>query len=504
MALADYFSRNATAASQVLVGYDPELFRSRLNDVCVGVAFGDDVARSPEGRKLLDLLIRLLSRLYPCISVRSHGEGEFLRDELCALAQRINPALEILNRPIIEIFVGIDVPSGTCEKVVFCGCDNWKGILSSSERCSVGASNNSIGPAIGACLAAAAVFRCIFVVDSIVDSVQLSGFSREIENDVGPTIDGLDIGSNIALIGFGAIGNAALWALAHAPVKGELDIVDPQAIELSNIQRYVLTQRSDEGRLKVDLAETFANSLLRIIPHHESWAQFVSSGRYAWNTAIVALDSAADRIKVQCTLPKWIANAWTQLGDLGVSTHAFIGDGACLACLYTSRGSTPNKDQLVAESLRIPESTREVRDLLAQGLPAPRQMLEQIARNLGVDVGLLEPYQHRPLNDLYVEGICGGALLPHADAGITVDIHVPIAHQSALAGVLLAGATLRHFIEPHDMRTMVTRLDVMRSAGRFLTQPALKNSSVPCICADDDYLSAYRLKYREEAIQAEK
>src|ERR1700674_2055845 len=60
MALADYYARNALAASQVLAGFDEERIRMALESVRVGLAIGTDAAQCSEGRALLDLLIRLL------------------------------------------------------------------------------------------------------------------------------------------------------------------------------------------------------------------------------------------------------------------------------------------------------------------------------------------------------------------------------------------------------------------------------------------------------------
>src|SRR6266403_734495 len=64
----------------------------------------------------------------------------------------------------------------------------------------------------------------------------------------------------------------------------------------------------------------------------EKVAEFVRTAGYDWPHVLVALDTAADRRSVQASLPKWIANSWTQPGDLGLSVHGqFDGPGACLS-----------------------------------------------------------------------------------------------------------------------------------------------------------------------------
>jgi len=100
-------------------------------------------------------------------------------------------------------------------------------------------------------------------------------------------------------------------------------------------QRYVLGERSDEGRSKVELAKSYLRGPLKPVAHQKKWAEFVRTAGYDWPHVLVALDTAADRRSVQASLPKWIANSWTQPGDLGLSVHGqFDGPGACLSCLY--------------------------------------------------------------------------------------------------------------------------------------------------------------------------
>lgn len=65
MALADYYARSALAASQVLAGFDEQRFRGVLEGVRVGLVIGTDAVQCTEGRALLDLLVRLLARMYP-------------------------------------------------------------------------------------------------------------------------------------------------------------------------------------------------------------------------------------------------------------------------------------------------------------------------------------------------------------------------------------------------------------------------------------------------------
>src|SRR5467141_206779 len=111
MGLADYYARNALAASQVLAGFDAERIRETLDREQVGLSIGTDAAESREGRTLIDLLVRLLARLYPTLTIRSESGGRTAAEEAVNLARRINPAVEFSSEPTVEIAVGTALPS---------------------------------------------------------------------------------------------------------------------------------------------------------------------------------------------------------------------------------------------------------------------------------------------------------------------------------------------------------------------------------------------------------
>ena len=210
----------------------------------------------------------------------------------------------------------------------------------------------------------------------------------------------------------------------------------------------------------------------------------------------MALHPAAPRRAVQAPLPGWIANAWTQPGDLGLSIHPTLRSGACLACLYLPSGTVPSEDALIAQALGIPDRLMQIRELLYSGGGAPRDRLDSAATALDLPLDSLLPFEGKPLRTLYTEGVCGGAVIPldHVN-GPAQEMHVPLAHQSALAGILLAGALVGAAAGHDPEATAVTRLDLMRPLAEYLTQPAQKDSSGRCICEDGDYITAYDAKY---------
>lgn len=218
-----------------------------------------------------------------------------------------------------------------------------------------------------------------------------------------------------------------------------------------------------------------------------------------WNLpcVVVAVDNAQDRRAVQASLPKWIVNAWTQTGDLGVSRHSFLGDQACLMCLYLSQAGQPNKDQLIAQAIGLPEALMEVRELLYTGRPVGEEFLRRIAQARGISVEPLLAFKDNPLRVFYTEAVCGGQVfeLAGTDGGIA-RAEVPMVFQSALAGTLLAAelvvraAGLRQSPPP-----VATRIDLLRPIGVSLSMPITKHPSGTCICQETDYISRFRKKY---------
>ena len=496
MALADYFHRDAVAISQVLQGFETAAFVEALEKVRIAVAFDEEAADSRDGRYLLEVSVRLLARLYPSLAFATGTSGMKFAAELSELARSINPNIETptIEETDLVLAVGADAPTFEMP-TIYAGCDGWQARVGTIGPYRTSNLGNPFGAGFAACIAVANMFRLLFFPDgaSLVDNdVRFPKNACEY-----PGLTPTTVQEPIVLVGIGAVGNSAAWALARAPIAGQIHLVDPEAIELGNIQRYILSTRSDEGNSKVNLVDNEFQGPLRSTPHDGSWASFVTANGYTWERVLVALDSARDRRAVQGSLPRWIVNAWTQVGDLGVSTHVFLGHGACLACLYLPTETSKNEDQIMAEGLKIPELQNDVRNLLGNGQATGRALCGAIADAWGISRGLLEPYVDRPIRELWVEGVCGGGVLPLGTVGESPrEVQVPLAFQSALAGLILAAETVRDVLTGGVHRkSLVRRLDVTRPIGDASRQPVLTAGTGRCMCEDSDFVETYRTKY---------
>ena len=83
---------------------------------------------------------------------------------------------------------------------------------------------------------------------------------------------------------------------------------------------------------------------------------------------------------------------------------------------------------------------------------------------------------------VYTEGFCGRAVIPLSESGASADeVHVPLAHQSALAGILLTAVGVGMGLS-RCVGSVVTRYDVLKPQKRFQTYPLARSRVKRCIC----------------------
>jgi len=506
MALAPYFAKAALAASGVIRGLDYTRLASRLEGLQVGVLLGSD-AGGPEGRVTAELLVNLLARFYPRIGISESesGKSAYTR-ELIALARRTNPDIEVTHGVHEATVVAVVGGARPPDKIpaVYLGSSGWVARFSPGEPQGCDSSTNPLGAAAAACFGAANVFRSVFA-DVLKQSEIDSSFSLSLADPgpsksptSNPSTESADIGQT-HLVGVGAIGSATAWVLARFPgLRGTLHLIDPQTVDDTTPQRYELAFPDQVGTPKVQLAAAgFRSSAVSAIPHQRDWAGYLhESGDWSLQRVAVALDTAEDRIGVQSSLPKRILNAWTNPGDLGVSRHLSFGNGPCLACLYLGNAGPKSKDQLVAESIGLPGELMAVRKMLYLATPLDDAFLGRIAAANRLPPENLLGFRGRSLDEFYSQAVCGGLLLQESGRPDSAPAEVPLAFQSALAGVLLAAEVVA---DAAGMRIgalpPLTRINVLHPLGEYLSPPRERDATGKCLCADPDFLRAYQAKY---------
>lgn len=514
MGFAPYFAKNASAAQSLLNNIGSDALKAVLEGEVVMLAF-DRSGATAEGAVLLDLVIRIVARLYPRLVIHSITDG--MARKVKALerqAMAINPNLTVAD-PVSSatraIVVGATPLRGSFTSLKFltyAGSDNWLAAVSQHRPMVSGTSRNPFGAGLAACLATANLFRSVFAKQigeaTLDEEAVYSAWSVEPATPFSPNppLREFDIGV-VHLAGAGAIGNGFLWALSASPARGHLHVLDDEAVDATNIQRYVMCDDRDRRLAKIKVAaRAFKDrkSKVQVHGYRQTWESFVEAcDDRRFDLVVTALDSAEARIRVQASLPKQVINAWTQQGEAGVSRHRFSDRFACLACLYIPKRKSAHLDELVLQGLNVPRDEavlREVRRRLQLQVPNDAAFLADLAKRGGHQAELLTPYVGKSVGELYQGAVCSGRLLDFKRGEALAAAEVPMAFQSALAGILLAA----ELVPGRPSLPTVTQFDLMRKVPDSPSHALRKQGAGKCICEDDDFVEAYLHMYPPQAV----
>ncbi|HLY23386.1 MAG TPA: ThiF family adenylyltransferase [bacterium] len=512
MSLPRFLDRVVDAAAPVLGGIDRSAMRAKLESSSIALVAGDKAAEGA-GRAGFLLAANLAARIYPRICLR--GPNELIR----AAESEI-----ILINPRADMTGGNDTTTPTLSYETVADADAAVSVFARGWNVYVDTTPDDHTPAAAsAALAAAAfgmgdLFRLVFAAelgDRGRRRPQPGSLNLVTLGDPQhlPVPAGVEV-STFRLIGVGAIGQATAQTLALSGVRGTMVAVDPEKVVLSNLQRYVLTRDADVDAAKVELVrERLDQSTLQILPVAAIWHADLVEEQLP---TLVAVDSAEARIAVQASLPGPIYNAWTQPADIGWSRHEHFGEEPCLACLYWPDRKRPSRHEQIAAAFRQ-HPLRVLVYLLRRlpvGLPVPpggipvvpgldapadadrwlqTALVDDIAAAAGVDPSELVSWRERSLADVYQDGICGGTLL-HLNIGEAPrEVVVPLAHQSALAGVMLATEFI--VAEVPELAaarpsTIEARYDPLAGLPQVLARPRMRADG--CLCADTFFRAAHR------------
>jgi hypothetical protein len=304
----------------------------------------------------------------------------------------------------------------------------------------------------------------------------------------------LDLG-RVAFCGVGAVGSAALWVLSKDRIlSGVAHLIDPQSGELSNMQRYVLLMVRNYSRKKVAVAATWLKrTRIDVVQHATTLQQLVRNSRLEFETICASPDDIVTRRVAQAVLPRTIMNACTNdKGGLAASWHQLDRNGACLACLYHPVAKQRGRAELLADVLGL--DPRDVSELLLSGRPLSPQDLGAITSHLRLEPAVTADWAGKPISAIQA-AMCGAADIDLTGRG-RVD-SVPLAHQSVLAGILMATELVKRtspqLSEKSQRENLIAWDDVTGPPPEQWTRGRRR---VPgCICSDPVYQSAYNEKW---------
>lgn len=504
MSIANFFDKTALGASQVLQNYDRREFEYILLSNQVKIVFDKNGASTREGRALLDILIRLLARLYPKIQIEG-CEPELVK-ELQSLAISINPHIEFGSSEESTVAVCIGLQSKQYDMpTLYAGSDRWVCKFSNERAVGCADSNNPFGAGVAACMAAANVFRIIFreqlPLSNPDNSFSLSLLNYTLSEDNMPDFEEVHFG-DVHLVGLGAIGNGFSWTLGHIKgIKGRLIPVDHETVSPTNLQRYVLADQDSIDTPKVNLIKKFFAGTSIVVDENSpmTWEEYVTSEKhFQFREVVTCVDNAHDRIMIQGALPEKIFNAWTQHENLGVSRHFNFLKEPCLCCLYFPTGPRKSRSQEIADQLNVSDNELLIRKYLAHQLPFDEPLLEIITEANRLDSNeSLKKFIGQPVDIFYSEMICGGALLHlrgNKNNASQEQIQVPSAFESALAGILLAAEFIKDKLNYPTFDTDSSiRFNLIRALTPYLF--CHEDKKKDCICSDPIYRNVYAKKW---------
>lgn len=486
MALAPFFERVYGALGGHLA-ISRESLSAVLEKVVVGIRCGKKLSKNDIW--IAELTINLVARLYPRIAISgSKKHCSMLRN----IAVEINPNVEFIESApdTTSICIGSDLLKGA----LFPTASGWVARVSHKPSRTDGPPNPySAGAA--AAMACAELFRRIFVKSKAERNVSVSLLNFDKKTGANLKLEDTNLG-DVLFVGVGAVGNSALWALSRdASIRGQLRLVDAEDVSLSNLQRYVLTTYADVGCSKVLLGQqSIESAKLAVEPNKLTLEQYAATrDSFAFPVIAVSVDNVDGRRAAQTLLPRLVVNGWTGDQALGASWHVFSRDAACLACLYHPHGQGPSAIDQAAKALGLPHERTAL--LWVSRQPLSDEDVRIAATTLGVDELVLSPWRGKPLGELYTDVVCGA--VPLDVMGVGKIETVPLAHQSALAGILLAAELLKRtspeLAKLSQPEPLISWDNVLKPAPAIWRKPRARE--LGCICGDPDYQKIYAQKW---------
>lgn len=435
--MSDALTKNKEAFRSM---FGSEALADRLLSTRLAIFTSPD-GLTPAGQLLGQALADALARLWPNIDF--HGAGA---PDLVAVAARAaasghhtagNYQVRLQSTYDYVVAIGCEVPPGIEASGVRVGANGWGVTLGSIATC--GDSDNPVGPAFAAALAASKTFRSVFR-DAMEEGTSLDTDEpftfdvRDICGSPGMDMEPLDLTGTV-FFGVGAVGHGLLWLLEQwpQPVSGTIALVDPDSYGATNGQRYAAMTAANVGHSKVEQMQSrllAKHPTLSIQPNKQDINAYCAQVGYEQPIirAVAGLDSAEARRQVALKLPEHTINMWTEGARVGASRYIARPGSACLACNYLEDFTVPLDE--VAQLHRYTSLRPDiVRDLLDTG----RVMADDEARQMAAHTQVsFEKIAGHPLRSA-LPVICAiGRIQIEASKEI---VDVPFAFASLFAGI---------------------------------------------------------------------
>lgn len=337
----------------------------KLQELRVAITANKDILNTLNGQHMAflsaNLLARFCKRIDICIAPGIQSKIHFpkireddLQAKILNLCRAINPfGIFRKNKGFsskYEIALTIGNSPIKANRTISINSDGWIAYVNVNQHNLdwISENQNPIGAQIAACFGVSEVFKA--VLSNVrgcdardvkpTDPITFSGFDYTLNGAVKknpPLPSSIPIGE-IHLLGAGAIGCAVAHCLSSTPgIEGNIIVIDPEVIETSNLNRYVLATTDDlrYPRAKVELVKEFSTPQLTVQPSCKRYQDYVDQeGDSGLDLVAVTVDDYKTHWDVQNDFPRIILNGATEIGYIRISRHDDFLRKTCLGCLY--------------------------------------------------------------------------------------------------------------------------------------------------------------------------
>jgi molybdopterin/thiamine biosynthesis adenylyltransferase len=223
--------------------------------------------------------------------------------------------------------------------------DGWKAFVSRKrKRLALGREPNPIGAGAAACLGTSEIFKDLVPRQNFTEYVQDVCFSAldysvdkpDAENPKFP--DAMNVGK-VQMVGVGAVGSATIAFLDLMPLTGEIELIDSETVELSNLNRYMIAAIEDVGESKVAVGRKYLSSHEGVTVNafcgkYEKYVE--EKGRGNADVVLPLVDNNEARHQVQMNMPQSTIYGTTGDWTLTVARHKPLEDD-CIICRYPKK-----------------------------------------------------------------------------------------------------------------------------------------------------------------------
>ena len=491
--------KNVSAMSTIIGKNNALDFRKRLDSYKVCVILQDSVKNNKNSQIACYASLNLLPRLLR--NVNYSGTSDVLNYFSPSHTSKINLGHYDCD-PSIALVFGRE--STSVKNPLYIGSEGWSCYLSKEKPCPWKAADyNGLSSMFAGSLAVGEIFKDLLPeipskkINTLKYDLITHGAAKQpVLQPKIPEIVHID---DLLLVGCGAIGQAFCCTLMYASkISGRIGLVDDEALEKSNEQRYFGTFEEQRGLGKAEVLAKFLKKgnpalLPMVIPmKYEDYANGNSCSP-AQEEVVSAVDNVWTRLNIQAGMPKTLWNGWTDVnkGTLryGIGKHSILGKCECLGCSYYPDGDSPS--QMDLNVLLTGFAREEIEQKLQQNAFCTLQDIQSASSKSGIPIQRLLPNVGKPFQDL-LHGNCGLFTLRNLGHGVVA----PAPHVPVLCGILLAAQViLKRLGLPSNPVTVnsTADFDALGIPNKNCIINKRKNSK--CFCSDPIYQNAYKEKW---------